>query len=389
MAPWSRVLAPVAAAAALGVGLPVGCGSGDRPAPLADEHGNPVPEAGTSLISGDGPTAPSCTVGVEGGVCACADQPLEPRSPNLYFVLDRSGSMSDDNKWGTIQHVLAELIVQLGPRARFGAAAFPNPAQDGCAPGVEVFPTRQGDSPAGTVGATELALISTLGHISANGGTPTAATLESLASHIQSIPGKTYVIFATDGGPNCDASATCGVDQCTDNIENVSGCPTGGSPNCCSNPNYGGPLSCLDTQPAVAAVTALAAAGIPVYIVGVPASEPYADVLDQMAQAGGTARTGEPQYYAITSADQQAFYSTISGIAAKITGTCTLTLGDTPPDPQLVNVFFDGKPIPQSGDNGWTLSGTTVTVLGTSCQEILNGDVLDVRVVAGCPTVLL
>jgi hypothetical protein len=58
-----------------------------------------------------------------------------------------------------------------------------------------------------------------------------------------------------------------------------------------------------------------------------------------------------------------------------------------PPDPNLVNVFFDGSPLPQSGPDGWTLSGTTVTVLGASCQKILDGDVLDVRVVAGCPTV--
>jgi hypothetical protein len=60
-----------------------------------------------------------------------------------------------------------------------------------------------------------------------------------------------------------------------------------------------------------------------------------------------------------------------------------------------VNVFFDGSPVPQAGPDGWTLtttredggSQTTVTVLGASCQKILAGDVLDVRVVAGCPTV--
>jgi hypothetical protein len=40
------------------------------------------------------------------------------------------------------------------------------------------------------------------------------------------------------------------------------------------------------------------------------------------------------------------------------------------------------------GTDGWTLDGTTVTILGASCQKILDGDVLDVRVVAGCPTLL-
>jgi hypothetical protein len=29
-----------------------------------------------------------------------------------------------------------------------------------------------------------------------------------------------------------------------------------------------------------------------------------------------------------------------------------------------------------------------VTILGNTCQKIMAGDVLDVRVVAGCPTVI-
>ena len=59
-----------------------------------------------------------------------------------------------------------------------------------------------------------------------------------------------------------------------------------------------------------------------------------------------------------------------------------------PPDPDLVNVFLNEQVLAASGADGWTLSGTTVTILGSSCTEILNGDVLDVRVVAGCPTQL-
>ena len=102
--------------------------------------------------------------------------------------------------------------------------------------------------------------------------------------------------------------------------------------------------------------------------------------------ASGTARATEPLYYAVSTADEQALFAAMSQIAAQITGSCTLTLDKAPPDPSLVNVFLNGNAIPQSGPNGWTLSGKTVTILGTSCQAILNGDVLDVRVVAGCPT---
>ncbi len=331
---------------------------------------------------------PMCSLGPEGGVCACADEPLAIDPPNIYFVLDRSGSMNELNKWTNIQIVLEDLVIGLGPRATVGAAVFPDPADDGCVPGVEVFPPTVGDRPAGALGPTGAALVTVLSEIPANGGTPTAATLSSLLPRLMSLPGKTYVILATDGGPNCNPNAVCDVDLCTYNIEDDMGCPPGGSPNCCEDPNGGG-LACLDEEPTIQAVQAIASAGIAVYVVGVPGSAPYANLLDQLATAGGTGRGSEPQYYAIDTADLTALQTALSSIAAKITGTCTLNLDNTPPDPGLVNVFLDEQVLPQSGPDGWTLDGTAVTISGASCDKILSGDVLDVRIVAGCPTVTL
>jgi hypothetical protein len=83
----------------------------------------------------------------------------------------------------------------------------------------------------------------------------------------------------------------------------------------------------------------------------------------------------------------------------------------------LVNVFFDEQPLPtgsgcnddvdgdaqaggadSDGDEtqsvsvsatcNWTLRGQTIQILGASCNRILDGEILDVRVVAGCPTVV-
>lgn len=329
-----------------------------------------------------------CNLGPEGGVCACTDQPLLVDTPNIYFVLDRSGSMGEMNKWGNIQVVLQQLVIALGPRASIGAAVFPDPSQDQCVPGTQVFAPRRGDAPAGTRGPTAATLANVLHGIPAAGGTPTAATLTSLLPRLTSLPGKTYVVFATDGGPNCNSNAMCAIDQCTRNIDNTTGCPPSG-PNCCTPQDSYGAEACLDAQPSIDAVTAIAAAKIPVYVVGVPGSAPYAHLLDQLAQAGGTARGSEPQYYAADTADQATLLQVLSSIAAKITGTCTLDLGSVPPDPNLVNVFFDERAVPETGPDGWTLDGSTVTILGASCQKILNGDVLDVRVVAGCPTVTL
>jgi len=380
----SHLVAPLAA-----LGLAAGCGTADRPAEFGDTPGETDAAVGPEVGSfGDGAAVEkSCGVGPDGGVCACADETLLGDPPTLYFLLDRSGSMNDSDKWITIQITLGQIIIDLGPRAQVAAAVFPDPTQDGCVPGLEVFPPTRGDAPAGTAGPTALTFLETIGRIPASGGTPTAATLLALAPHIESIKGKTYVILATDGGPNCDATATCATNMCTDNIENQPGCPPAG-PNCCANASYGGALACLDAQPTIDAVTALATTGIPVYVVGVPGSSPYATLLDELAMAGGTARGSEPQYYAVDTTDQAALYSAMSKIAAKIAGSCVLTLDQVPPDPLLLNVFLDGTALPQAGPDGWTLDGTIVTILGASCDEITAGDVLDVRVVAGCPTVI-
>jgi hypothetical protein len=371
------------------VALVAACGSETMPPVLRGTAGDDTSasDAGASLIGDASPIIPNCGVGPDGGVCACADEPLAIDPPTLYFVLDRSGSMNDLNKWNTVRSVLESVAVQLGGRAAFGAAVFPDPATDGCVVGRQVYAPTPGDAVNGFPGPADRTLFYVLGHIDANGGTPTAGTLQALLPTLQGNHGKTYVILATDGGPNCNAKASCSASMCTWNIESDYGCtPTG--TDCCSPtamPNSP-QLACLDAQPTIDAVSAIAAAGIPVYVVGVPGSEPYAQLLDQLATSGGTARASEPLYYAVSTADEQALLAAMSQIAAKVTGSCTLTLNDAPPDPTLVNVFLDGSAIPQSGPNGWTLSGTTVTILGTSCQAILDGDVLDVRVVAGCPT---
>jgi hypothetical protein len=365
------------------------CGDGvSRPPLLGDpavDASSPAP-ASTSFVE-PSVAPPSCNLGPEGGVCACVDQPLVLDPPTMYFVLDTSGSMSDDHKWRSVQLVVGNLVTDIGPRARFGAAAFPDErASSACAAGGEVFPPTQGDPTAGTEGPTARNLLSVLGAIPASGGTPTAATLQSLTSHLLGLGGKTYVILATDGGPNCDASLVCDNSGCEPNIEGADGCSATG-PNCCTG-STGNSLSCLDAQATIDAVTTLANGGVPVYILGAPGSEPYANLLDELAVAGNTARESSPKYYAVTTATTSAFTQAMSSIAAKITGSCTLQLDQVPPEPDLVNVFLSEQVLPSSGPNGWTLSGATVTILGSSCTEIMNGDVLDVRVVAGCPTQL-
>jgi hypothetical protein len=361
------------------------CGAPHHPPAASDETLAPG-DLGTIVVATK--PAPTCNLGPNGGVCDCIDQALLGDAPNLYFVLDRSLSMAEHNKWSTVIRVLGQLAVDLGPRVKIGVAVFPHPRTDHpeCGPGVEVFPPTQGDAPAGWLGPTAVALLSTLGHLSPAGATPTAVTLTALQPQLQALPGKTYVVLATDGGPNCNANATCAVDQCQPNIEGIAGCTPVGR-NCCTGTNN---VACNDGEPTKNAVAAIAAGGISVYVVGVPGSAPYAQLLNELAQAGGTARApdagvGTPQYYDVNGTDQTAFEAVLRNVAAKVTGSCTMQLNAAPTDPNLVNVFLNETLLAQDGN--WTLSGQTVTILDPACQSILSGNVLDVRVVAGCPTV--
>jgi hypothetical protein len=396
----SHGLAALLFGAASVVLAPSGCGDPSHPAILSDFTSAPpssLVDASASQFSVSGTVpVPSCNVGVDGGVCACADQTLVVTDPpTIYFVLDRSGSMAEGSpltKWQQVIVAIYRVVVALGPRVALGVTVFPSiRIADSCAPGDPVLGVVQGDAPAGTPGPVAGRLASILGQIGPWGGTPTAATLTDLLPGLKALKGRTYVVLATDGGPNCGSAGCASAADCQINIENacvpqLQTCCAQGVNCCVDNPG-----SCNDTAPTVAAVQAISSAGIPVYVLGIPGSDAYAQILDQMAEAGGAERPTEPLYYAIDPNDQSALYAALSAIAGHIAATCTLTLDQPPADPGLLNVFLDGNPLAQNGDGGapnWTLDGTTVTILGDACQRIQAGTVLDLRVVAGCPTVI-
>ncbi len=347
-------------------------------------------DAGLGDGGGDGPgfadskEDPHCQYAADGGPCGCLELSLLGAAPNIYFILDRSGSMNDADKWSTVRTVVAKTVVKLGPRANFGAAVFPDPLGADCDPGVEVFAPRRGDSPAGIGGPTGIGLVTST-NVPASGGTPTAATIRALTPRLSGLPGKTFAILATDGGPNCNLTTACDVNSCIPNIEGAVGCAPGGA-SCCDPATYG-PGQCLDGKASIDAVTALSAAGVPTYVVGVPGSGPYAALLDSLAVAGGTPRSVSPRYYNVDSTDAAAFATALAQVAAKITATCVLKLETAPPDPTHVNVYLDDVVVPPDTANGWTLDGTTVTLTGTTCARVMSGEVLDLRVIAGCPTV--
>ncbi len=372
----------------------IACGS-ERPPPTGGTYtantggggggGGPFgADAGKAIL-------PGCGAKDDGSFCDCVDTPLFADPPNIYFVLDRSGSMADDNKWDQVRVVVAQILRGLGPRANFGAIVFPGfDNKASCSMPTEVLPISPGDPP-GVDGPTTRTLLTNTA-APPYGGTPTAAALRTTLQKLRSAPGKTFVILATDGGANC-STASCGSDLCMLNIESRPNCPPGGTPNCCVPPT-GFLESCLDSAATNSAVGALKGAGIPVYVIGLPdqsvtsGAATYGALLDQLAVTGGTALATSPKYYKVgNSTSSPPLLATLKKIAAKIVATCEFKLKGAPAAPDRVNVYLDEVVVPKDPANGWKIEEGTVTLLGSTCAKVLAGDVLDVRIIAGCPTV--
>lgn len=379
----ARVKTALSALAVLGA-LVAGCGS-ERPPPTGNPAFTSPPPTASGFTDGGVKKPPGCGQKADGTFCDCVDVPLFTDPPNMYFVLDRSGSMVEGNKWTQVRIVVADILRGLGPRANFGATVFPGFDSAQCAPAREILPLSPGDPPGTQDGPTTLKLL-TATAVDPGGGTPTSAALRSVLPTLMNANGKTFVILATDGAPNCNGDAACTLAECMPNIENVPGCPVTG-PSCCEPPN-GDRESCLDTSATKSAVAALKAANIPVYVIGLPGAQAYASLLDSLADAGGTALPGSPKYYRVDSTSSSAaLLSTLKKIAAKIVATCEFTLKAAPMQPNLVNVYLDEVVLPHDPANGWKIDGDKVTLLGSACTKVLEGDVFDVRIITGCPTV--
>jgi hypothetical protein len=379
-------------------------------------------DGGPNLVHQTGPPPPPKADA--GGLCGNQIVPVVVERPNFYFVLDASGSMSDtmtkpdDNgifpvKYDAAKQAIADLLVKFGHRVSYGAALFPqqlppeldpniNPnatidPRNACLPGGEVFPTQPGDPFSYTLanqwGPVLSSLLDVLSSRAPSGLTPTAASLESVKKNILALKGKTIAFLLTDGAPNCNLTTGCSADACTVNIEG--GCPP--DVNCCdSSVTPDGYLWCFDSNPTIAAVTDLANAGVPTYIVGMPGTNGTADnpipayeaFLDQLAIAGKTAQAGPHQYYPVEGTKD--LIDTLVSAGSRAI-SCDIKLTSTPPDTGLVNVYFDTTIVPFDAKNGWQWVGVdggenTVRVVGSWCDHLRGGDVDQVQVVSGCPS---
>ena len=323
-------------------------------------------------------------------------------APVLYFVIDRSGSMAQQiegtaqSKFDVAVSSVGTVLASIGHRVRYGVAVYPGDGQLAtCSPGAQIFPPTQGDAPstvpAGGQGVILREFLQRIRNFPPAGATPTASTLLVVSRELADVKTRAYVVLVTDGAPNCNPATPCTSAQCIPDIEGEwfddRRCGDGVS---CCDPAQVGPnasANCIDGDASVAGVTALAERGIDTYVIGMPGSEAYAQLLERLAVAGNTARHGEPGYYAVT--DTEALTRALFEIGTGLSIGCDIALESAPEDPSLVNVYLDKELIPLDPGEGWDYGSDGALVLhGAACAALESGEVRQVNVTYGCETVV-
>jgi hypothetical protein len=371
---------------------------------------------GGSGLAGSTGLDADITDGIVGvGPDACGGQKVTATSKtvNVLLVIDKSGSMADTpagfttSKWGALRTALGESLDPVKGGIAFGLELYPqspdplSPIMPACL--TNCCAVKQGSVDIGIALGT-IALPSILDALSATipaGGTPTAVALNNALGYFtagpgKDLPGEKYVLWATDGAPNCSAAATCDRAHCTLNIESSNQCLADGGTNCCANMGMGS--ACLDDAATVDQISRLRAAGVSTFVIGIPGTELYSTFLDAFALAGGETATSlsdaatEPKYFAVSAAGGVgALTAVFKSFTTLLIKSCELQLGANPPDLTLLNVKVYGNIMAQAGADGWDLDTTTapptIRLKGATCRDIETHGAQSVEVTYGCPTI--
>ncbi len=371
-----------------------------------------------------GAQAPACSSFSGLSMCDAKESTASKLNVNLLLVIDKSGSMDDtngfaDSKWESMKQALEGSLTEVQGDLNIGLSLYPMSAD----PRFRINKTTCGETknccemptdstPQILVGPgtdTVPKIIESFVKIRPGGGTPTATALEhALEYYIQGagkdLKGDKYVVLATDGGPNCNAASVCDAAGCTWNIEGRAGNSVDGMNACLGT---SGKQACLDDDATTASIAKLRDAGVQTFVIGVPGSELYGDLLDKMAEEGGRPVEGKKRKY--FEVDAKAGVKGLTNIFRTITQdlvtSCDIQLDETPNSFVNVNVAVDCDIIPQTkdgmaGDMGagggnssnknWIIDmntePATIRLRGEVCKRVEAG-VERVDVILGCPPV--
>lgn len=284
--------------------------------------------------TGDG-VGDACSPVPVGPICGNQNSAFERLSPNIYLLLDISGSMTSDIdgtnliRWNQAVLGLNRIADELASEVRFGVAMFPAP----------------GDGTCGNPVAQRLAMgqynsqqvRNAWAGIVPNGGTPMADAMNRVrTSAWTSQPADPLdrdrakaVILVTDGDPTCTNNTVSTARQ---------------------------------------AAAALAAQGVPVYVVGFAFGSGN---LNQIAESGGTDAPGIDRFYSANNADQLvAALRDISNLLI----SCSYTLNPAPQDPSKIWVSVNGQFLNPQGDYGYSAADNLLTLSDGVCANLRNRD---------------
>ncbi len=295
----------------------------------------------TATLSGEPGEGPGCTslgcfdTGPDAGppqelVCGTQAIPIEPLPPNVLIVLDRSGSMQDNGKWGAAQSAVGSLVQSYGQSINFGLTLFPN--NNSCGDGkvsVDVGSPTAGQD-----------IINTMLSVGPGGDTPLGDTLNDMLAYpgLMDTSRHNYVLLVSDGAETCGGHPGKKVDAFRARTPEVK-----------------------------------------TFVVGF-GSGVDSGTLNDLAVRGGTAKAVGTKYYQANSGFE--LTTALQEIADQASITCNFVT-DAFDQSLGLNVFFDGVEVP---DDAWSYDPTTSTLAfhGSACDQIR--DVNEVRVEQGCPS---
>ncbi len=311
------------------------------------------------------PSAELCTGGVDedcNGIADCADQgcmttaeclaprcmmgeveDLLPEVGEITLIADRSGSMDlrvpdGATRWGALRSAVNIVLPRIEDAFDIGLELFP-------AVGPCSVPDEGMTLPASRGNARLIPDLMT--RIGPDGNTPTRAAIDGARGFFSRhpTPVRRFVLLATDGEPNC-----------------------------------GGPVGQV-----VSSITALRGEGIDTFVLGIPGPR---DSLNQMAVAGGRARTGGTAFYEATTTAQ---LTTAIRAITSATNTCEYPVPSSllpVADVSRFRVLFNGSPVAADATNGWSFTDAArsrIRLNGTSCTTLRSGTVTSVVATYNCP----
>ncbi len=380
-------------AAALIVSLLAACSAGRRPGPSRLTPGLPpasIEDGGERRLDARPPMTRDATYLDP----TCETATIEAGLPPLVMLLsvDTSGSMNcnarsrscaiedptpapDDSRWDVLREVLSETVAALPATVSVGLMTYPD--GHGCASATPLVPIDSAPDVRARLDRATMSLVP-------DGITPTHDAVLVAFDAIQrtDAPDEAprVVVLATDG-----AATVC------------AGCDPGCDWDALDRDH-------LDMIDDVAAARAL---GVRTFVIGVPGSDPFRDILSRMAEAGGTAPEGcssaGPHYCHFDVADRTAdLGSALREAFADVraaTLPCVLAIPENDDgafDPNKLNVRVIDEagastivPRDAAHIDGWDYAGDGehVELHGNACDRARTATKIELAF--GCPTELI